>query len=283
MSAVNAETVTFDNPATVSDDPAATPDNVATETEATAADESQETHEPETPKTFTQEDVDRIAQKERAKAERRAIRQVGDELKTLRETVQQLQQQPQQQQQRAAGEGEPQRDQFESYEDYIRAIGRFEAKQELSKERTASQQREQQEAQQRYQQQLVKVAEQRIEAGRKEYADFDAVINEAAEEGTLPIGSPLHMAIIESDLGHKIAYHLAKNPEEAERLASLPQRQMDRELGKLEVKLAAAPVQKPKSKPINPVGGASSSSSGLRDDDDMDAWVKKRNAELRKR
>ncbi len=264
--------------------PTATPgaENVATENEATAAEGSQETQQPETPKTFTQEDVDRIAQKERAKAERRAIRQVGEELKTLREQVQQIQQ-PKQEQQQANQAGEPQRADFETYEDYVRAIGRHEAQKELAKSRQEAQQREQQASAERYQREFQKVAEQRIEAGRKEYADFDEVINEAVADGLIQPGGALHMAIIESDLGHKIAYHLAKNPDEAERIAALSPLSMARELGKLEAKIAAAPAQKPTAAPIDPVGGNSRSSTGPSDTDDAETWRRKREAQLRKR
>lgn len=254
-------------------EPATAPEIAAPEPTETAS-ESQQNEQPES-KTFTQEDVDRIAQKERERAERRAIRKMSDEMSQLREQIQKIQQ-PQQPQQQATGE--PKQGDFESYEDYIRALGRYEATQVLTKAQKEAQEREQQVASQRQAGELQRLAATRVAAGQKEFPDFDAVVNEAVADGLIEPGSELHMAIIESDMGHKVAYHLAKNPDEAERIAALPPRALAREIGKLEAKLAVAPAPKPKPAPIEPVGGKASKPSGLSDDEPMDAWVKKRNS-----
>jgi hypothetical protein len=260
--------------------PATAPATAAPETDETASPE-QQNEQPES-KTFTQEDVDRIAQKERERAERRALRRMSDEFSQLREQIQQFQQ-PQQQTQQGA-DGEPKRGDFESYEDYIRALGRYEATQVLTKAQQEARTKQQQAESERHAGELQKLAATRIAAGQKEFADFDAVINEAVADGLIKPGSELHLAIIESDIGHKVAYHLAKNPDEAERIAELSPRSMAREIGKLEAKLAAAPAPKPKPAPIDPLGGSPRTSSvAPSDKDDIGTWLKKRNAQLRGR
>lgn len=64
-------------------------------------------------------------------------------------------------------------------------------------------------------------------------------------------------AILESDLGDKVVKHLYSNPEEAERIASLPPARQAVEIGKLEVKLSSpAPVKKSGAPaPIAPISG----------------------------
>lgn len=53
-------------------------------------------------------------------------------------------------------------------------------------------------------------------------------------------------AIKESDVGPDLAYHLASNPDEAQRIASLTPHSQIRELGKLEAKLSAPTTPQPK-------------------------------------
>ncbi len=67
------------------------------------------------------------------------------------------------------------------------------------------------------------------------------------------------MPIEASEAPGKILYHLAKNPDEAERIASLPLGQQAREIWKLEQTLASAkPPVKPSAapEPIKPLGGS---------------------------
>jgi len=75
-------------------------------------------------------------------------------------------------------------------------------------------------------------------------------------------------AILESDLGDKVVKHLYSNPEEAERIASLPPARQAVEIGKLEVKLSSpAPVKKSGAPaPITPIAAKTPSSNEFRED-----------------
>lgn len=70
--------------------------------------------------------------------------------------------------------------------------------------------------------------------GREKYEDYD----EIAHSKDLPISDGMAAAIMESELGHEIAYYLGSHPEEAKRIAKLPVASQIRELGKIEAKFS---------------------------------------------
>lgn len=75
--------------------------------------------------------------------------------------------------------------------------------------------REQAEAQQRQVQTQQQKAMSQIEAGRREYRDFDIIF-------TAPISETIANELVDDPDGYKTAYALAKNPVEAQRIAALP-------------------------------------------------------------
>jgi hypothetical protein len=106
---------------------------------------------------------------------------------------------------------------------------------------------------------------ERVAAFAKEVEDYHEVI-EGIDDIIFP---PAALdAITSSELGAQIAYELAKNREEAERIAKLPPGRIYREIGKLEARLeakASAPKTEAQPKkttnaphPITPVGGKAS-------------------------
>ena len=64
-----------------------------------------------------------------------------------------------------------------------------------------------------------------------EIADYKEVVADA----NIPLTNELRDAILESELGPRIKYYLAKNPEEVDRLTSMTVRGMERAFGKLEM------------------------------------------------
>jgi hypothetical protein len=64
-----------------------------------------------------------------------------------------------------------------------------------------------------------------------EIADYNTVIADC----NIPLTNELRDAILESELGPRIQYYLAKNPDEVERLTSMTVRGMERAFGKLEM------------------------------------------------
>jgi len=122
-----------------------------------------------------------------------------------------------------------------------------------------------------------------LHAGLAQYDDFDAVRQQMVTDfGDQMNARPdFFEAITDPDIpnGHDIFYSLAKDPEQAERILSLPPVKMAIEIAKLSEKLAKSTAAPPKpiSKapaPLKPVGGAAP--VGVRLDDEnlpMDKWA----------
>ena len=87
---------------------------------------------------------------------------------------------------------------------------------------------------------------------RKKFEDFDDVIAEAVRDKLEP-PEVIQSALRESEVGLEIAYHLAKYPEDRERIFALPPWKALREIGKLEDKYLEAPKGDLKVVPVKPV------------------------------
>lgn len=132
-----------------------------------------------------------------------------------------------------------------------------------------------------------------VELGSKEFKDdFAGAVKNLQLLGALfdDKGAPTEFseAVAEYDQPHKILYHLGTNPDEAERILSLPARAQARELARLEARLSQdRPVEPPAvSKappPVKPVGAKAVSDGGPSEKDDIATWMKKRSAEVKKR
>lgn len=119
--------------------------------------------------------------------------------------------------------------------------------------------------------------------------DFDEVMQDA----DIPISPAMQQAIVESELGPQLAYHLAKNPADAERIAKLSPIAAARELGKLEASLTAESAPKPQPKlsrapdPITPVSKSSKTTGpSIHDPEtasDYQKWKAAREAQLKRK
>lgn len=153
-----------------------------------------------------------------------------------------------------------------------------------------------QQAQQQSQvQSLTQTYEQRLAQYKTEVADFDDVMSDFVEEyGDMNVPEIVQVAM-ESNVGPQLAYYLAKNTEEVERIAKLPPHRRLLELGKLEDKLSQPKTSKPVAEsvkkvtaapaPVKPVRGTGKieSSTDLSDPNlSYSDWVKRREAQLRK-
>lgn len=126
---------------------------------------------------------------------------------------------------KAKDSGEPDPKDFKTNAEYIDAMveHRFEKK-------------ERAEAQKRYNEGQAKLQAEfvdRLNSARKELPDFDEVVGDADIDVVPHIAS----YIAESELGPKLGYHFAKNPDDLERIQKLSPIRAIAELGKLETKL----------------------------------------------
>lgn len=108
---------------------------------------------------------------------------------------------------------------------------------------------------------------------------------EVVSKSNVPMSPALHEALMDSDRGPELVYHLAKNPAEAERLNSMSVRQMDREIGRLETTLGTKPAAPPPPaarttgapppiKPGTPASAPANTDPNKMDQAAFEAWAK---------
>lgn len=256
-------------------------ENDAPAVDESTADQQQEPVEQAEPeakpeKTFTQEELDRIVQKRLAKESRKAARiaEIEAENRFLREQAEaakRAQQAPQQ-------EGKPNPEQYEDYESYLDALSDWKVDQKLRAHTEQAQVERQQYEQQRQAQDFEGRKEAKMSEGIEKYDDFvDVVI----ENPTLRITPVMAEAIVESDIGHDVAYYLGTHPDEAARIAALSPVAQIREVARLEGKVTAPPEPTKAPPPITPSG---SRASVDKDPDKMstDEWLAWRRKQLKR-
>lgn len=131
-----------------------------------------------------------------------------------------------------AAPDKPTPDKFSDYAEFVEALADWKADQRISQ---ALEAREANAAEKRQAETRSQTWAQRQDAARAAVADYDDVIG-AAET---PVAQHVAEALLESEHGPALAYHLAKNPAELQRLNSLSAREADRTIGRLEERLAA--------------------------------------------
>jgi hypothetical protein len=152
---------------------------------------------------------------------------------------------------------EPQPSQFNDAFEYARALALYSTEQALE-------QRDRQEAEAKVAQERQKVIQtwaSKVQQAKASLPDFDDIV----ASSDVVIQDDIRDAILESDVGPQILYHLAENEDVAKKIAGLSAKQALREIGKLEARFEAketAPETKPvvRSKapaPIQPLRGSS--------------------------
>lgn len=151
-------------------------------------------------------------------------------------------------------EGEPTRDKYATYEEFIEARAEWRAVKATDRRLQEAIKRDQESRVNESRQKQSQEWNGKIDSARTEIEDFDDV----CAESDAPVTPHMSSAIMESDRGPHIAYYLAKNPQEAERISKLtPSKQMAAIVA-LEEKVAK-PVKTPSKAPapITPVSGKS--------------------------
>lgn len=161
--------------------------------------------------------------------------------------------------QEEAPQAEPTVEQFKDYGDYVKAQTKWEVAQAIKADRAESAKEAAQAAEARVQETKAQTFAERQATAKTSIPDYDAVVSAA----DVAIAPHLGEAILDSDKGPELVYHLAKNPAEAARLSALSPLAAARELGRLEATLGqATPVPKPVTKapaPMKPTAGNGSS------------------------
>ena len=149
----------------------------------------------------------------------------------------------------------PQPSQFSDAFEYAEALAEYTADQ-----RIANMKREEAEAKQAEERQkVISQWTSKVQAAKASLPDFDDIV----ASSDVVVNDDIRDAILESDVGPQILYHLAENDEVARKIAGLSPKAALREIGKLEARFEAKPeAEKPapivRSKapaPIQPIRG----------------------------
>jgi hypothetical protein len=166
-------------------------------------------------------------------------------------------------------EGEPKREDFpDDYEAYLRAVARYDAKQEtaatLKAEREARQGKEKQGTEAARNEKLAKDWTEREKTFQAATKDYEETVTPFVDDELQSFSQQARMAIVESEVGPNLLFHLATHLEEAERIAGLSPVRQIAELGKLEDKISAPPKKTTSAPaPISPVNGGKTASKDI--------------------
>lgn len=231
------------------------PDQAQEQSEPKSEDEAKTGKQnPKLEKRFSEITKQREAAREEAKREREAR-------ESLEAKVAELERRGQPQQQVETLDEEPKPEQFNDAFEYARALAEYSAEQALKN-------RDRVELEKKYQAEhdkLIEVWNDRLETTKKELPDYQDMI----ESSDVMVSDQVRDALLESDAGPRILYHLAENPDYAEKLSKMTVISALREIGKLEAKFEKTetkPVVRSKAPaPINPLratGGSMDTSVG---------------------
>jgi len=177
-------------------------------------------------------------QREQARQEAAQEREVRQRLESELAAVRQ-QQQPQQVR---TADIKPQPSQFTDAFEYAEALADWSAEQALVRRDREDLERRADEVRQK----VISTWAQKVAAAKSEIPDFDDMV---ASSG-VAVSDPIRDAILESDVGPQILYHLAKEDDVAKRIASMSPFAALREIGKLEARFE----KQTDTKQSNPVG-----------------------------
>jgi hypothetical protein len=177
----------------------------------------------------------------------------------------------------------PELAQFNTAADYEKAMEDW-TQDKVRIERTAA---EKQEREAKRAAEVKKAWDENLKAAKAQFDDYVEVI-QASE---VMLSEEAKEAIFESELGPKMLYHFAKNPEEAKKLTELTVDKMLKAIGRLEAKLGDKPQTPPDVKvadlskapaPISPLKGGTAAVGTLNGYDEVpknmsyDDWKKRR-------
>lgn len=149
---------------------------------------------------------------------------------------------------------------FQDDEAYFEALADYKAEQKVQQFSQQTQAERAQEAEAKQTATRFDLYRERVTQSAEAMPDYQEVVGQS----DVPAAPHVLESILDSDVGPQLAYHLAKNPDVAERLNDMTPVQAARELGRLEAQLAQpkADASTPPAKrttnapaPINPVRG----------------------------
>ena len=212
------------------------------EAEAEAKPQEERKQNPKLERRFSEITKQREEARQEAQREREARAALEERLAALEK-----QSQPQQ---AVVADQEPQPSQFNDAFEYAKALAEYTAD-----KRIAEMKQEEAKAKEAVERQkVIDQWTQKVQKAKADLPDFDDIV--ASSE--VVVNDDIRDAILESDVGPQILYHLAENDEVAKKIAGLSPKQALREIGKLEARFEktepAQTVAKSKAPaPISPI------------------------------
>jgi hypothetical protein len=238
--------------AAVEETPAEPSEDVA-QSDPSGEDEAKATEErkpnPKLERRFSQITKERESAREEARRERELRESLEVQVRELKNKAQPITE--------PKFDSEPKPEQFTDMYEYQQALVDYRVDQRLGEEK-------QKEANARAEAERVKVINtwaKRVETAKAEIPDFEDMVGSA----DVAVSNEVRDAIFESDVGPRVLYHLAENPEIAEKINGMTMTAALRMIGKLEAQfekksdeqLSKTVVNKSKAPaPINPIRSA---------------------------
>jgi len=189
-------------------------------------------------------------QREEARAEAQKEREARESLEAK---VRELESRSQPQ--KAQSTEEPRPEQFTDMYEYAKALTDYKVDQRLGEEK----QKVEQAKIEAQRQEVINTWTKRVQSAKSEIPDFEEMVGSA----DVTVSNEIRDAIFESDVGPQLLYHLAENPEIAEKLQGMTLTTALRTIGKLEAQFEKTEPQTKtvvgRSKapaPINPIRSA---------------------------
>ena len=189
-------------------------------------------------------------QREEARAEAQKEREARESLEAK---VRELESRSQPQ--KAQSSEEPRPEQFTDMYEYAKALTDYKVDQRLGEEK----QKVEQAKIEAQRQEVINTWTKRVQSAKSEIPDFEEMVGSA----DVTVSNEIRDAIFESDVGPQLLYHLAENPEIAEKLQGMTLTTALRTIGKLEAQFEKTESQTKtvvgRSKapaPINPIRSA---------------------------
>lgn len=186
----------------------------------------------------------------------RAVRQKYEaeaRTKMLEERLNQLESRQQPIQPRQNDAQEPTIDKYDNFDQYVAAKAEYIAKKQIESTLSEREQRQRAASEAAERTKTVDSWNKRMAAATAEMPDFEDIVSTS----NVPMTDAMQQAIMESDIGPKLAYYLANNPEEADAIGKLSPIGSIRALGRIEERLSSqTPAVKTTSAPppIKPSG-----------------------------
>ena len=136
----------------------------------------------------------------------------------------------------------PQASQFNDAFEYAEALAEWSAEKALEQRDIQEQQRKVDEQRN----EVIKSWSAKLESAKADLPDFDEMV----ASSNVQVRDEVRDAILESDVGPQILYHLASDDDYANKLAAMPTNKALKELGKLEVQFERKEAPIEKSEPV---------------------------------